>query len=209
MARSDDYKNNKVKFFIKLVKNEVASRDADQPVFNEVEYIHILKPGDKNLEIIRAVKDEDREIYEPIYNRFLAKMKAGEPLDGTPLDVFPAAESHDVEVLRNVDIHTVEQLAELSDKKSATAGPAIERLREKAIIYLQNAAGGNSAETITALKSENEQLRAELDEFKTAAAAEIAALKGEIEAMQNAAAGKKPGSAASKTGRQTKGRKAA
>ena len=208
MARQDDYSMNQVKFFTKMVRNEVKSREAEQPVFDEIEYIHILKPGDKNHEIIRPVTDQDKEIYKPIYDRYQEKVAAGEVLDGTALDIFPAADAHDVAVLKNNDILTVEQLADLDEEKANTAGPVIVRLREKAQLFLEHRDAGNAAEVIASQKEQIEGLEAELAEFKEAAAAEIADLKAQLEAAQKGSAkqtAKKPAAA----GRSGKGKTAA
>jgi len=174
MSREDDYGNNIVKFYTKPVVDRAASEAAGKTVFGEVECVHILPGHTKKLEIMREVTDKDRAIYAPRYEAWKRAEAEGRSLDGTPLEVFPAVERHDIIVLKahKPPIRTVEELAGLS--AAACPTPGIQLLREKAIAFVENGSAALLSETIARLKSVNTEQSAQLAEL-TAQLADVSA----------------------------------
>lgn len=165
-----------VRFFIKPVRNEAKSNEANRPIFDEVEYVEILTPGAKNQVFCGPVRQSDRERFEPIYKRFKER---GESIqEGTPLSEWSHISNGIAEELKHFKCFTVEQLAALSDTSLQGLGTGYTALREKARAYLAQAKDGGTAERQAAqiaqilaemevLKAKNAELEMALKEAQT------------------------------------------
>jgi hypothetical protein len=112
---------------------------AGYPVHKEVEYIEIAVPGDKTNIIHRPLRDEDKRRFRQQYQAWKANPEGNQ--DGTvgfPLKDWPGISRAQVEDLKYFRVHTVEQLANLSDGNAANIGP-IQDLKRKAQAFLQAA----------------------------------------------------------------------
>jgi hypothetical protein len=141
-------------------QNEAKTLEQGRPIFDDLEYVKIIVPGDKQNEVHRPANDADRRMYRNQYAAF----KAGnaDAQSGTPLTEWPAITRAQVEELRYFKVHTVEQLGNLSDASIMNIGP-IRALVSKAKDYLERAAGN----------APMEKMRAELSQRDN----ELAALK--------------------------------
>jgi hypothetical protein len=155
-----DARDNAVaEFFLEPIKNNFESERQGKPVFQEVEMVRILVPGDRKTEWVGRVKDEHRHRFARIYAAFKAQQEA--PTEGTPLTEWAGVTRSQVLELAASHVKTVEQVAALSDdqlnKVSPMGGFA---LRDKAKRFLDQAAGAAPAE---ALAAENAQLRENME----------------------------------------------
>lgn len=112
---------------------------AGRPIYEDVEYVEIMVPGDKTQTVHRPVRPTDKIEYSKQYQAW----KAGHDqhaATGTLLEQWPGISRAQVEELRHFKIRTVEQLAELSDGNAARMGPIL-ALRQRARDFLERAKG--------------------------------------------------------------------
>jgi len=103
-----------VKFFMRSTINVDKSTEANRPIYDDVEYVEIMMPGEKRNIIERpAASMRDDLRFPKQYAQFRAGVK--DQISGTPLKVLPFMTDARVEEMAFFKIFTVEQLAELSD----------------------------------------------------------------------------------------------
>lgn len=150
-----------VQFYLEAVKDEEESVAAGRPIFIDKEYIKIIPVGDKNTVICEPVTEEYKMRWPQQYAAF--KNQQHQPQEGTPLDQWPPLTKSQMMTLKSVNVHTVEQLANVSDGNLTNLGMGARDLREKAIVYLKNAEG--SAGTL-ALQHQLNQAMKQIDALK-------------------------------------------
>lgn len=146
--------------------NEKKSEEEGRPVYDEVEYIRKVVPGDRQNEIHRPAVESEKRLFARQYAEFKAGSRAAQ--SGTPLKEWTAISASQAKELAHFHVYTVEQLAGLSDANIQNIGP-IRGLQAKAKDYLEKAAGNAPLE----------KMRAELTEKDTT----IATLKQQMESM--------------------------
>lgn len=179
MAMLDDYAGNMVRFYKRAKEIKWKSREAGHPVYEDVDYIEIHKPGSKNQIIDRPVKDEDQGTYSRQWEAY----KAGEdqPIDGLPLDMWPQVTPAQIALLKHHKVMSVEQLAALPEGQAVSLGREGITLRNKAKSYLEAAEDkGKLSERLTALEEQtarSSEREAEMRETISLQAAEIERLQ--------------------------------
>lgn len=158
-----------VNFYVRAVQNSFKSSQEGRPIFDEVEFVRIIIPGDTKTVIDTKVNAEYRHRFADLYERF--KKGMAQAVSGTPLEVWPQMTVGQVAELKAMHITTVEQLADLSDVLAQKIMGS-HQLRQKAQAFL-DAAAGDAA---------NSKMAAELEKRDT----EIAALKGQMEMLMKA-----------------------
>lgn len=156
------------------IKNETKSLEAGRPIFDTVEMVSIIIPGDPSSVPERAVREHDKERWPEAYNRFKAEQEM--VFDGTILEAWAILDAGQVAGLKALGIHTVESLANLPDAFLPKLGMGGLMLRDKARAYVEAAKNGGVPERLV---QENAQLRAEREQL----AATIAALKHQVEKL--------------------------
>lgn len=127
-----------VRFAMQPVQDDKKSQESGRPVFNDVEYIEIMAPGDRSNIVHRPVRDDDKQRFARQWAAW--KSGAGEGVSGTPLKEWPGVTRGQVEELAHFRVHTVEQLAGISDGNMQNVGPLM-ALRQRARDYLEQAKG--------------------------------------------------------------------
>jgi len=146
-------------------------KGAGYPIFEPVEYCEIKSPGEAKHTVLDApVLRRRGEYLKRRFARQYAAFKRGETARavGLPLSEWPGCNRAEAENLAQKDIHTVEQLAALSDAAISGIGP-IQGLKQRAKDYLEKAKG-----------------QAPLTEMRAAMAqkdAQIAAMQAQIQAL--------------------------
>lgn len=160
-----------VMFDIKAVKNVDKSKEAGRPIFDKVEYIHKMVPGDKTLEVHKPASEQDKIEFRRAYLAF----KAGENQDtagGTPLSMWPLMDVATIEELKFFKVFTVEQLAMAPETSINKMGPGFRKMQQQAKDWLESA---RSSEPMERLRSENEELKSRMEVLERA----IAEMKSE------------------------------
>jgi len=156
-----------VQFYTDAVELKAESEKQGRPIFKDLPHIRKLIPGDSSNIVERVAKEHDMRQYPREWEAFQRQEVTG--LTGTPLEQWPQITRAQVKEAKYFEVHTVEQLAELSDMSCQKLGMGYAELRNKAKAYLQAAAGTAQA---TAQEAENQRLRDEM-----------AALKAQIESL--------------------------
>jgi hypothetical protein len=167
-----------VTFDLHQKHNKEKSDAEGRPIFDDVEYIRIIVPGDKQNEIHRPANDFERRRFARQYAEFKAGTR--EAQSGMPLKEWTGISASQAKELEHFHVYTVEQLAGLSDANIQNIGP-IRGLQAKAKDYLEKAAGNAPLEkmraeltekdsTISAMKQQMEAMGKRLDELTKAQA---------------------------------------
>jgi hypothetical protein len=127
-----------VKFETRAVKHEFKSMQEGRPIFYDQEYILIMTPGSREL-FSAPVDDHYKARFKVRYDKWKANHD-DQHMEGTLLAELPWLTKSQIAELNYSNVHTVEQLANLSDVNAQQfMGNA--KLRERAKKYLEAAAG--------------------------------------------------------------------
>jgi hypothetical protein len=156
-----------VQFFMQPKKNGPKSKAAGRPIFEDREYIKIMTPGNKDNIPVSPVTDIHRKRFAPQYKRWLESRDSDQAVEGTPLSEWPGVSRTQVEELRYFNVHTVEQLVELSDANSQ-GFMGINALKTRAKAYLDAADKQSIVDERTRLLEENEEMKGQIAEMQAA-----------------------------------------
>jgi len=87
-----------VKFYKKAVKNNFKSEQEGRNVFDNVEYISIIIPGDNTSKVDRPATDKDKQRFSVIWERYLNKEK--DLSNGLALELLPTLSPAQIENLK-------------------------------------------------------------------------------------------------------------
>lgn len=140
-------------FFIEPRQNKAKTAKEGRPVFDDVEYVRIIMPGNRRDIPVERVNDQHRQRWPKQYEAF----KGGQELSegGTPLEQWSRVTRSQVEELRYFHIRTVEHLAKAPDQVLQNFMDGY-RLREAAQLFMKDAEG---LAPMTELAAQNEQLQ--------------------------------------------------
>jgi len=128
-----------VKFFNNPRINSAKTKEAGRPIFEEIPYVQIMQPGNKDSIVIRPATDMDKARFTEHFRKFEAR-EDQEKVEGTLLDEWAGITRSQCEELKYLNIKTVEQLASVSDS-NAQGIMGIGYLKEKATKYIDDSAG--------------------------------------------------------------------
>ena len=166
-------------FYMRAVQNKRRGEAEGRPVFDEVAYVRVLVPGDRNNVVDRKAGEADRERWARQWAAFLDRRA---PREGTPLDQWPYLTVARVAELKAVGLFTVEEIANAGEDALARMGPDARDLRKRAGQHLQP-----QSETETALRAEIAGLRRRIEDQTH----RLTALDGENARLRAAGAGRK------------------
>lgn len=158
-----------VQFYTRAVKNEFKTSEAGRPIFDEVAFVKIIVPGDKNLIFDQPAEQVHIHRFPKQWDRY----KAGQAqvTEGTPLEAVTWLTVGQVAEFKALNIFTVEQLADVPDQLAQRFMGAFE-LRRKAQAFLEASKG----------EAATSKLAAELEKRD----AQIAALQKQMEDLVKA-----------------------
>ena len=152
-------------FYKKSVLNAAQSRAEGRPIYNGVDFVKIQHPGETLNVVDRPATEQDKQRF----SRQWAQYSAGvtQIPDGVPLNQLFPDKPQIVDMMRGYNIHTVEQLSNLSGQAISTVGMGCQEWVNLAKRYMERAEKG-----------------VDHHKFETAMAkkdAEIAALRRQVE----------------------------
>jgi hypothetical protein len=159
-----------VSFFTEALEYKAESEKQGRPIFKDVAFVRIVVPGDVNNIIERKATKEDEMKFPRAWARYQAEER--EAVDGMPLEQWPQITRSLLKELKYFEVHTVEQLAGLSDGQVSKLGMGFTEYRNKAKAFLEAASGTASQ---TAQAAENERLKQQMADLQ----AQIVALGSE------------------------------
>lgn len=145
-----------VVFYMGILKNQAKSDEAGRPIYDDVECVRIIVPGDRNNINDRPASQEDKRRFAKQYAMFKEGRKEDDQISGTRLSEWPHVSRGQVEEFRFLGIHTVEQLAEVRDD-ICTKVPGLSTLKRTAGLWLDRAKSG--AENAKVAKQLDEQAK--------------------------------------------------
>lgn len=110
--------NLNVSFYTRAVKNEDETSKQGRPIFDNVDFVKIIQPGDNKTVIDTPVN----EIYKRRFgDKFEKWSKTRENVvSGTPLAEWPLLTASQIAEFRAVGVHSVEALADMPDSLAQT-----------------------------------------------------------------------------------------
>lgn len=145
-----------VRFAMEPYLNAERSSAEGRPIYDEVEFITIMVPGDRDNIVVRPASQQDKDRFSRAYEHW--KRTGLQAESGTPLEAWPVLNKAQVQELKFFGIRTVEALANLSD---GVAGKfmGIQLLKQKAAAFLAAAAGNAPLESLqNELSKRDEQI---------------------------------------------------
>lgn len=145
-----------VVFYMGIVRDEEKTANEGRPIFNDVECVRIIIPGDKNLVNDRPASKADKQRFAKQYALFQQGKSEDEQVSGTRLSEWPAMSSRaQVHELAHLGIKTVEQLANVRDDIVGKV-PGLMQLKQHAAVYLARAEKGAEAGKIAKRMQESD-----------------------------------------------------
>lgn len=156
-----------VEFYDDAVEVTYRSEAEGRPVYENRTFVRIIVPGDATNIIETIATPQHIQDFPRQYERY--KQGAAKVQEGTPLEMWPPINKAQVKEAKYFEIHTVEQLASISDGAMMKMGMGWRDLRNKAQAYLNAAKDGA---VVAQQAAENKRLHEEIEALK----AQIAAL---------------------------------
>lgn len=148
-----------VRFMLKPKKNQAKSEEAGRPIVEDVEYIEIMQPGNKDNIYCQPATDMDKSRFAQHYQMWKARTSDDDPqLIGTPLAEWSGVTRSQAEELQFFNVRTVEQLANMADSNTGNMMGLI-GLKEKAKKYLASSADIATITRMTKLEEDNALLQ--------------------------------------------------
>jgi hypothetical protein len=143
MVRMGSDERMNVLFYKKSVLDPVVSRERGRPWHRAVDYVKIQQPGERDC-VDRPVRENDDAIarWPHLWNAY-QKQQVQAP-NGTPVDLLFPQNPEIPANLHGLGVHTIEQLAGLTEHGAQTIGMGATQWRQKAKEYLAAAAGGGN-----------------------------------------------------------------
>jgi hypothetical protein len=156
-----------VGFFRKSILNQFRSRAEGVPIHEDHDFVKIQHPGETLNIVERPVRDDDKLRWPRQWAQF--SQGINQIPDGIPISLLFPDKPSIAATLRGYNIHTVEQLANLSAQGMLTVGMGCQDWVNGAKRYLDHAEKGISHhkfETeMQAIKSENLKLQRQVTEL--------------------------------------------
>lgn len=140
IAQYGDDRRAIVFFHKHSVFNEIKSTQAGRRVFDEVDFVSIQHPGEREQKIDRPVQEADKHRWPNQWRAYVEKRD--QVVDGTPIDLLFPQHPAVADNFRSVGITTVEQLANLSATGMANVGMGAQEYVNYAKQYLDMAQKG-------------------------------------------------------------------
>lgn len=202
-AKTED--GNFIWFFWEAVANPAASAKEGVPIYDKGLMCRIVAPGQSKSDVVYMLerwhgeklltKHHAHDKYAKLIDDFKRKEK-GDGLDGTPIENLPGLDIRIAAQMRAMHIYTVEALRDCPDTVLQNIGMGAREYQQRAVAYLEAAAGGAP---MTRLIAENEDLKTRMAIMEKQIA-DLTAPKGEggsdKAALQAAAQAPKKGKAA-------------
>lgn len=158
-----------VTFYYKSVQDVVKSREQSMPIFNDVVYVKIFRPGEQLNVIDRPMVQQDQRRFRRQWEAFLDKRS--QVPEGTPVDLLFPNNPSVADSLKARGMYTIQQLANLTAHAIETIGMGGQEYVNRAKKYLEAASSGESfikqQENTKRLQDENTRLTRDVNSLRT------------------------------------------
>lgn len=148
-----------VEFYVDSKRMGFKSDGAGRDIYEDAEFVKIMIPGDRHTIHEREATAQDRDKFPLEYARFKNGMKEEMQAVGTPIKHWPAMSRSLVKEFAHFNVHTIEQLANMSDTAMQAFGMGAREWATKAKAFL--ALAENSA-AVQQYAVENEALKQQI-----------------------------------------------
>lgn len=152
-----------VKFFLHPKLNTSKSAENGRPIFEELTYISIMQPGNKDSVVMRPATSEDKMRFAEHFRKYEAR-EDQDAVEGTLLSEWPGVTRSQCEELRFFNVRTVEQLVAVSDAHTGRV-MGINMLKERAKKYLEAAGDNKTVEALLAANSRIDELTSMMEKM--------------------------------------------
>jgi hypothetical protein len=163
------------RFFMDKDINNFRSKQEGRTVFDDVEMVEIIIPGDSKTQVVTRVTDRHRHEWAREYEAFKNGLEPA--VQGYPIEHWPPLTAAMAANFKARAVHTVEALASVSDANLANLGLGARQWRERAQAWLQQAENGKAVDE---MMSQRDEARAELNVLKS----QYADLSAAVEKLQ-------------------------
>ena len=158
-------------FRYEAVQNKAKSVEEGRPIFRQIPFVTIMSPGDNKNVIATNVTADPKARFPRQWEAF--ERGNEQPLDGTPVNEWPALNMAQVAELKALNMFTIEQVANL-DARATQELTGLVKLKQQAqahlsvskddgVIYEALDKMEKLEEEMVAVREENKTLRAELE----------------------------------------------
>jgi hypothetical protein len=145
-------------FYMGVIQNQGRTTEEGRPIFDDVECIKIITPGDKNSVIDRPASADDKRRFSKEYAAFKEGKKEDEQIGGTPLTEWPFLSRAQVEEFKYLGLRTVEQLAECRDDVTSRV-PGLVSIKRNAQVWLgKTKSASEAAKTAKLIEDQASQI---------------------------------------------------
>ena len=144
-------------FYKHAKQNSTKTKEAGRPIYDEVDYVVIMVPGDKDNIVRRPVRGNDPQRFPKQWDQYQRGVTE-QAQSGTPLEAWPMVTRAQVEELKFFGVHTIEALAGMPDQQAQNF-MGIHKLKQAARDHIEAA---KSEAPLHALRDENDALKAQM-----------------------------------------------
>lgn len=157
-----------VKFYSKPLQDNFRTEQEGRPIYNDVDMVRITSPGDQLSVIDTIATDHYKKRFPRQWAFYQSKQEGDQLIIGrTPLSAWPKLTAAQVEELRHMKFHTVEDVANASDialqNIGMIGGMGGSAFRDAAQLYLRVA---KDASAVDQAQKETAALRAEMNAMR-------------------------------------------
>lgn len=174
---------NSVRFFRHWVKNNFQSEKQNRLVGEEVDYIEICAAGDKLNKFQRPATSNDQMEYSREWDQH--QRGKAQISEGTPLSEWEVMNESTIAMLKLLNIHTIEVLAECSDAALQAIGIGARQLQDAAKLFFEEnpSKAINPPAESADLRAENERLEAKVAELEAKTAEQREKIKRQAQTI--------------------------
>ena len=151
-------------FRMEAKQNKAKTITEGRPIFDQVPFVTIISPGDTKNVPDTKVLDEHRQRWPRQWEAFEKGLE--QPINGTPINQWPILNNAQVAELKALNIHTIEEMASLSDGGTQQI-VGLMTLKQQAIAHLATSKDdGVVYEALDKVEKLEERMTAMLQENK-------------------------------------------
>jgi len=144
----------------RLVENPSKVRSGDKDTLEELTYVKIMCPGQRDV-VNRRVQDADKERWP---NHWAAFQKGEEaPVEGILLDQWVSLSPSERHILKSCGLKTVEQVSQYPEGNIKKLGAGGIRIKQRALLFLQAL---NDESLVNKLQAENDNLKSRCEKLE-------------------------------------------
>lgn len=128
------------RFFTRQMETDQVDPETGLKVYRTVEYVELLIPGDKSNAPEKRVNDHIKAQFHEAYRAFKERGEGADMIgDGIPLKLWPGIKTEIARGLEQINVYTVQQLAQLPDQHCTAPGTiGLRALRDHARAFLDS-----------------------------------------------------------------------